>query len=346
MTNPYETPATEPLAARPTRIRYLVVAMAVLLAMVTYLDRACISVLKPDIMGDLGLSEKQMGWVFSAFALAYAIFEIPTAWWADRTGTRQVLTRIVVWWSAFTIATAGAFNYVSLLVMRFLFGVGEAGAWPSRRADLLPLDPAPRARHGAGHLLRGRASGRRRDAAAGAGLLTQYRRLAGDLRDLRHAGLRLGRRLVRLVPRRSRRAPAGQRGGTAADRRRAAARRRAHAPAGPTGGGCSATATCWALCLMYFPNSFAFYFCITWLPTYLKEKHGFEADVAGLFCRAAADAERAGRSVRRRDDRLGRGAFGLRWGRVRRGRRGLPGRRAAHDPGRGVAHGADAGRDA
>ena len=58
------------------------------------------------------------------------LFEIPTAWWADREGTRRVLTRIVVWWSGFTVATAGAFNYASLLVLRFLFGAGEAGAWP------------------------------------------------------------------------------------------------------------------------------------------------------------------------------------------------------------------------
>ncbi|MCX7827460.1 MAG: MFS transporter, partial [Verrucomicrobiae bacterium] len=116
--------------ARPTHVRYKVVGLAVLLAMVTYLDRVCISKLAPDIMRDLSLTKVQMSWVFTAFALAYAMFEIPTAWWADRQGTRRVLTRIVVWWSAFTIATAAAFNYASLLVMRFLFGAGEAGAWP------------------------------------------------------------------------------------------------------------------------------------------------------------------------------------------------------------------------
>jgi Major Facilitator Superfamily len=110
--------------------RYRVVALAVLLAMVTYLDRVCISKLAPDIMRDLDLSKIQMGYVFSAFALAYAAFEIPTAWWADRAGTRAVLTRIVIWWSSFTIATAAAANYVMLLAIRFLFGAGEAGAWP------------------------------------------------------------------------------------------------------------------------------------------------------------------------------------------------------------------------
>ena len=71
-----------------------------------------------------------MGFVFSAFALAYAAFEIPTARLTDRRGTRLVLTRIVAWWSAFTLATGATVGYVSLLLTRFLFGVGEAGAWP------------------------------------------------------------------------------------------------------------------------------------------------------------------------------------------------------------------------
>src|SRR5206468_4542405 len=58
-------------------------------------------------------------------------FEIPTGYWGDRIGTRKVLTRIVVWWSSFTALTAGAFSYPSLLAVRFLFGIGEAGAWPN-----------------------------------------------------------------------------------------------------------------------------------------------------------------------------------------------------------------------
>lgn len=67
---------------------------------------------------------------FSAFTLAYACFEISTAWWTDRIGSRRVLTRIVVWWSGFTMLTGAAFSYPALLGIRFLFGAGEAGAWP------------------------------------------------------------------------------------------------------------------------------------------------------------------------------------------------------------------------
>src|SRR5687767_12325224 len=107
--------ATQPRTL-PGTVRYKVVFFAVMLAMVTYLDRVCISVLAPSIMKDLDLTPIQMSWVFSAFAMAYAIFEIPTAWWAERIGTHAVLTRIVAWWSTFTLLTAGAFNYLSLLI--------------------------------------------------------------------------------------------------------------------------------------------------------------------------------------------------------------------------------------
>jgi MFS transporter, ACS family, glucarate transporter len=116
---------------KPTRVRYKVAVLTVFLAMITYLDRVCIATLAPNIMAEFTLTKVQMGYVFSAFALAYAVFEIPTARYADRIGTRAILARIVIWWSVFTMATGMAFNFVSLLVARFLFGAGEAGAWPS-----------------------------------------------------------------------------------------------------------------------------------------------------------------------------------------------------------------------
>ncbi|HEX4030328.1 MAG TPA: MFS transporter [Terracidiphilus sp.] len=112
-------------------IRSRVLGMTVALAFLTYMDRVCISVTAPAMMRDLRLTPLQMGFVFSAFTAAYALFEIPTGWWADRTGSRNVLTRIVVWWSVFTGLTAAAWNFPSLLAVRALFGAGEAGAWPT-----------------------------------------------------------------------------------------------------------------------------------------------------------------------------------------------------------------------
>jgi len=104
------------VATQPSRTRYRVAGLLLLLAGVTYLDRACISILAPQISADLGLTKVQMSFVFSAFAMAYAAFEVPTAWWGERIGARRILTRIVVWWSCFTMFTAFAWNYVSMLV--------------------------------------------------------------------------------------------------------------------------------------------------------------------------------------------------------------------------------------
>jgi MFS family permease len=78
-----------------------------------------------------GISDVEMGYVFSAFTLAYALFEVPSGWLADRFGARLMLTRIVVWWSAMTAATGLAAGFGSLLGVRFMFGVGEAGLFPS-----------------------------------------------------------------------------------------------------------------------------------------------------------------------------------------------------------------------
>src|SRR6266481_674209 len=118
---------------RRTRVRYGVLGLTVALAALTYLDRVCISHadVTAAIKRELHLTDKQMGVVYSAFTFAYALFEMPTGAWGDRIGPRRVLTRIVVLWSCFTIATAAAFNYASLLAVRFLFGMGEAGAFPN-----------------------------------------------------------------------------------------------------------------------------------------------------------------------------------------------------------------------
>lgn len=116
---------------RAGRVRYKVVAFAVAMAAITYLDRVSISTLAPAIMRDLRISRVQMGYIFTAFPISYALFEIPTAWWGERVGTRRVLARIVAWWSAFTAATGAVTSYPIMLAVRFLFGAGEAGAWPN-----------------------------------------------------------------------------------------------------------------------------------------------------------------------------------------------------------------------
>jgi MFS family permease len=102
-----------------------------LLAVITYLDRVCISVAGPRIQDALHISPGPWGWVGTAFLLGYAIFEIPSGHLGDRIGARRVLTRIVLWWSLFTALTGAVAGYPVLLGVRFLFGAGEAGAYPN-----------------------------------------------------------------------------------------------------------------------------------------------------------------------------------------------------------------------
>ena len=115
----------------PSRARFTLLRFAFALSVITYLDRVCIATAATSIREELHLTAVQMGWIFSAFTLAYAIFEIPSGWLGDTIGPRRVLTRIVLWWSAFTVATGIAWNYGSMLTFRFLFGAGEAGAFPN-----------------------------------------------------------------------------------------------------------------------------------------------------------------------------------------------------------------------
>jgi MFS transporter, ACS family, glucarate transporter len=249
------------------RVRYRVVGLTVLLAMVTYFDRSCISVLTPQIRADLSISETQMSYVFSAFAVAYAAFEIPTACWADRIGTRSVLTRIVLWWSGFTVSTGGAFNYLSLLIVRFLFGMGEAGAWPSATRTFSRWIP-------------------QRERGTVQGIFFTGAHLAGGLTPLL---------VMTIVP------FLGWRGvfvlfgsvglvwaavwyawfrDDPAEHLAVSAAELAEINTGRTLGDSShgdwqswkqllGTWRLIPLCLMYFPNSYAFYFCLTWMPTYL-----------------------------------------------------------------------------
>jgi ACS family glucarate transporter-like MFS transporter len=110
--------------------RALVVVATFLLAFLLYVDRVCISTAKAPIVAELGLSDAQFGWALSAFAFGYALLQAPAGMAADRLGARRILAAIVALWSIFTGLTALAWNFSSLLVIRFLFGAGEAGAFP------------------------------------------------------------------------------------------------------------------------------------------------------------------------------------------------------------------------
>jgi sugar phosphate permease len=120
----------DPQQTRPSKGRWYILFLICLMYLITYLDRVNISTAAPVISKEFGFDKITMGFIFSAFAWAYAAFQVPGGWLGDRFGARSVLTIIVTYWSIMTAATAMAFSATSFFVVRFLFGIGEAGAFP------------------------------------------------------------------------------------------------------------------------------------------------------------------------------------------------------------------------
>src|SRR5262249_53882067 len=229
---------------------------------------------------DLHLGPTQMGYVFSAFYLAYALFEIPSGWWGDRVGTRRVLTRIVCWWSAFTMLTGAAFSFGSMLSIRFLFGAGEAGALPNVARTFSRWFP-------------------RRERGTAQGIFFMSMHLAGGVTPMLVTALLafVGWRAVVAVVgalgfpwaagwyRWVRDAPAEHPG--VGDGERALIESGLGADTGR-----AIDATDWkrllanrtvvCLCLMYFTQSFGGTFYVTWLPTYLASR-GLVGMTAGIL---------------------------------------------------------------
>ncbi len=126
-----------------SRQRFILVGLLFLHTVNTYMDRVCISAAKGSMQTDIkGLDDQMMGYVFGIFAIGYALFQIPAGMFSDRAGPRLALTLVVVVWSLFTALTGAVYTAISLLIVRFLFGVGEAGAYPGATRALYSWLPA------------------------------------------------------------------------------------------------------------------------------------------------------------------------------------------------------------
>jgi MFS transporter, ACS family, glucarate transporter len=262
-----------------SRVRYRVVALAVALAGVTYLDRVAISILAPSIMGELRLSGIQMGYVFSAFTFAYAIFEIPTAWWADRVGSRQVLARIVVWWSAFTMLTGAAFSYPSILAVRFLFGMGEAGAWPNAARVFSRWIPRQERGRVQGLFFAGAhlSGGLTPPLVAWIATMLPWRLVFVAVGSVGLAWALLWYRWFRDEPRDHKAVSQQER--DLIERERGLPVSHGHGEWAQVFG----TPSLLPLCLQYVANTYGFYFFITWLPTYLAKARGLQSAELAIF---------------------------------------------------------------
>ena len=306
-----------PLSPAPTHVRYGVLGFACSLSMLTYLDRACVASAATILVSDLGLSSvADLRWAFAAFALAYALFEVPAGWWGDRFGPRRVLIRIVLWWSVFTALTgcvgmkywrAGLRQFLrgggklfglsvpmlvvtplaTLVIFRFLFGMGEAGAFPNITRALhnwFPLQERGFAQGAvwmSGRLMGGltpivwmvlvEGIGRSRVPPAGPGPLAPAADpLAHRLLAFWPVGTGLVPGLRLLVPQLAGGKAGGQCGRVSLDppRRPAAPSRGGPHPLGPH----PRSRNLWAVCAMYGLQSFGWYFYITYLPRFLEEQ--------------------------------------------------------------------------
>jgi MFS family permease len=271
-------------------VRYGVLVFACSLAAITYLDRLCIGSSAPYLLTALGLSSvDELGNVFAAFSLAYAVFEVPTGWIGDVFGPRSTLIRIVLWWSFFTATTAlvgvqvagvTLVGLTTLVVIRFLFGMGEAGAFPNITRALHNWFPVTERGVAQGYVwMAGRLMGGLtpliwmylvermelswRWAFVLFGLVgvswcvafaVWFRNRPDERPDVNAAELAL--------------IQSGTRGAT----------EQAHARV--PWGELFRSWNLWAICLMYFFMSYGWYFNVNYLPSYLQEMHGVDKNSA------------------------------------------------------------------
>lgn len=252
--------------------------------MITYVDRVCISQTAPYIQEQLGLTAGQMGLAFSAFAWAYALFEIPGGWLGDRIGPRKVLLRVVVMWSLFTAATGYAWNLASLVAARFFFGLGEAGCFPNLTKAFVIWLPAPE---------RTRAQALMWLSARWAGAFTPLLVIwAMSWLSWRHTFLLFGSmglvwaivfcrafpdRNAADAPRRRPLALPVEEGANDRARVQTSARNPDERLSLPWNK-LMASRTVWLLWAQYFCLTYGWFFYVTWLPTYLRETRGLELD--------------------------------------------------------------------
>jgi len=263
---------------RPTRARHVAVAFAMLLAIIQYLDRVCISQAAPAMRHDMGLSLVQMSWALSAFTWAYALFEIPGGWLGDRIGPRRVLMRIVLWWSFFTAATGWVWSATSLVVTRALFGAGEAGCFPNLTRIFTTWLPKEQRERVQGTLwLAARWSGaftplvvaylldfiswRRAFEVFGAVGVVWAVAFYWWFRDDPRTHPSVNAAELALMPRADETAVGGN----------------------PPWDRILASRSVWLLCIQYACLSYGWYFYVTWLPTYLREARGTSVKFGALL---------------------------------------------------------------
>jgi sugar phosphate permease len=288
---------TSPVDKRPTGIRHRVLWLTVIVYMITYMDRICIGHAALEIRKEYGFDVVTMAWIFSAFNWSYALFQIPGGWLGDRFGPRRVLTGIVLWWSAFTAFTALAWGKWSMGLFRLLFGLGEAGAFPTATRALSYWLPASERGFAQGIT----HSGSRLGAAITPPIVVFIMTTLGWRSVFYIFGL-IGAVWAVYWYWYYRDRPEYH---TAVNAAELAIIRQSMSSAAPVSpervrvpwGKIFSSRNLWLLCLMYFCYAYSIWIYLTWFPTYLQDARGFSLKQMGFWHMVPLIAATIGDSV-------------------------------------------------
>jgi ACS family glucarate transporter-like MFS transporter len=266
--------------------RYWLVFGMFMLSVLLYVDRVCISSAKSDIASELKFTDTQMGWVLSIFALGYAVFQVPSGLLADRFGPRCILSVVVTAWSVFTALTAAAQGFVSMLLCRFFFGAGEAGAFPGCARAVYSWIPMSERGLAQGFMFSGARFGAALTLPVVAWMVSRLGWRASFValgvvgvlwacfwylwfRDNPESHPRISDAEKELILRTRQQALAGQDDAP---------------PLTPSQ--LSGSRNVWLLMGQYFCSNFTFFFCLSWLFPYLKSRYGLGMVEAGFYAAA------------------------------------------------------------
>lgn len=263
--------------------RYLLITGTFLLSLQLYVTRTCIATAKDAVTHDLALSNEQWSWILASFAFGYALFSAPGGAMADRLGGRKVLTTVVIAWSVFTALSAAAWSFASMMVIRFLFGASEAGAFPGMARVVYSWIPVKER-----GLVKGiNFSGSRIGAAlAMPGVAWLIKALGWKQAFLVLMAVGFAWAVFwwfwfRDEPEKKKGISKAELDYILANRQDAS---RSGAPADPLRAGTLlASGNLWLMMIQYFASNFTFFFSLTWLYPYVKARYNLGAVDAGFY---------------------------------------------------------------
>jgi len=254
--------------------RYRILVFLFFLSFITYLDRICISLVGVRIKSEFNLTNEKFGWVLASFSLAYALFEIPSGVLGDRIGQRAVLIRIVLWWSLFTALTGLTTGFISLLIVRFLFGVGESGAYPTSGGVIARWFPVSETSRGVSWLTIGSNTG-----AAIAPLIVVPIAAAYGWRTTFFVNALIGLLWILVCIYWFRNHPSEMKGIPADEKNYIEKSRRFKThELNFSWGKVLKNRSVWCLLISFYTTQWALYFFVAWMPVYLQEGRHFSEE--------------------------------------------------------------------